>query len=252
MSGTDLTLLNGGATADDEVLRQLYAYPVPTDRCWVRGNYITSLDGSATVDGTSGGLGGDNDRLMFNLMRELADVVVVGAGTVRSENYSGVQLSAAQRQRRSERDQSEVPPIAIITASGRIDHDAHVFTRTDVPPLVFTSAEAAPRLQSALGGVADVAAASGVDRASVDEAAVLRLLAARGLVRVLCEGGPTLMGAFLDNDLIDDLCLTIAPAVVGGDAGRVARGRTGRLGRMRRAHLLSDEADYLYARYVRR
>ncbi|MGK2881317.1 MAG: pyrimidine reductase family protein [Mycobacterium sp.] len=250
--GPELTLLTGGGAVDDDRLTQLYAHPAPASGCWVRANYITSLDGGATLDGTSGGLGSEGDRAVFNLMRELADVVVVGAGTVRSENYSGVQLNARQRQQRAERSQSEVPPVAVVTASGRIEHDAHLFTRTDVRPVVFTSADACTRVSGQLGACAEVVAASSGDHSSVDEARVLSILADRGLSRVLCEGGPTLLGAFLGKDLIDDLCLTLAPAVVGGLAGRVAKGTAGRLARMRRVHLLGDDADYLYARYVRR
>lgn len=251
-SGTELTLLGAGGPVDDDRLAELYAHPAPASGCWVRANYITSLDGGATVDGTSGGLGSAGDRVVFDLMRELTDVVVVGAGTVRSENYSGVQLSARQRQQRAQRGQSEVPPIAIVTASGRIEHDAHIFTRTAVPPLILTSADAFAGVRSQLGSLGDVVAASGSDRSSVDEAQVLQILAARGLVRVLCEGGPTLVGGFIGRDLIDELCLTLAPALVGGEARRVVGGTSSALTKMRRAHLLADEADYVYARYVRR
>ena len=77
---------------------------------------ITSLDGGATDDGKSGGLGGPGDRAVFRLMRELADVILVGAGTVRIENYSGAQLGAAAAPGRQARGQAEVPPIAIVTA----------------------------------------------------------------------------------------------------------------------------------------
>ncbi len=76
-------------------LYELYAYPADAAACWVRGNVITSLDGGATTDGTSGGLGGTGDRALFNVLRELADVVVVGAGTARAENYSGAQMTVA-------------------------------------------------------------------------------------------------------------------------------------------------------------
>ena len=65
----------------------------------MRANFITSLDGGATADGKSGGLAGPGDRALFRLMRELADVIVVGAGTVRVENYAGAQLSARRSAR---------------------------------------------------------------------------------------------------------------------------------------------------------
>ena len=79
---------------------------------------IASLDGGATDEGKAGGLAGPGDRAVFALMRQLADVILVGAGTVRIENYSGAQFSPAQRQARQRRGQAEVPPIAVVTNSG--------------------------------------------------------------------------------------------------------------------------------------
>lgn len=251
--GTQLTLLCSTGDVDDSALSELYAHPADpgSSGCWVRANFIASVDGGATVDGKSGALGSDGDRLVFDLMRESTDVVVVGAGTVRAENYCGVQLSAHQRQLRVERGQSEVPPIAVVTASGRLEHDAHLFTRTDAAPLIVTSADAFDRVRAEFEGLADVVAASGSDDRTVDEARILSVFAERGLVRVLCEGGPSLFGAFIDRDLVDELCLTVAPVLVGGHARRVAGGDGSGLTRMRRAHLLADDAGYLYARYVR-
>ena len=106
---------------------------------------IASLDGGATDDGKAGGLAGPGDRALFALMRQRADVILVGAGTVRIENYSGAQFSPAQRQARQRRGQAEVPPIAVVTNSGEFDHDAKLFTRTEVPPLILTSTEAVAR-----------------------------------------------------------------------------------------------------------
>ena len=111
----------------------------------MRANFITSVDGGATADGKSGALAGPGDRFIFNLLRELADVIVVGAGTVRIEGYSGAHLPVAQRQQRQARGQSEVPQLAIVTKSGRLDRDMGVFTRTEVPPLVLTCTAAVRR-----------------------------------------------------------------------------------------------------------
>ena len=72
-------------------------------------------------------------------MRHLADVILVGAATVRIENYSGAQLPVTARQARQRRGQAEVPPIAVITRSGDLDPSALLFTRTEVPPLILTS-----------------------------------------------------------------------------------------------------------------
>ncbi|WP_175611158.1 dihydrofolate reductase family protein, partial [Mycobacterium sp. SP-6446] len=111
-----LTLLGSARELDDGELPQLYAYP-DRDGTWVRANFITSLDGGATADGKTGTMAGPGDRFIFHLLRELADVIVVGAGTVRIEGYSGAHLGAVQRQRRQARAQSEVPQLAIVTKS---------------------------------------------------------------------------------------------------------------------------------------
>lgn len=250
-AGTELTLLDTGKQVDDARLTELYSYPDHPQRCWVRSNFIGSLDGGATADGKSGGLAGPGDKALFQTMRELADVIVVGAGTVRIENYGGAQLSAAARQARSTRGQSEVPPIAIVTQSGRLDHGMKVFTKTEVPPLVLTCTAAAAPTRDRLGARAEVLDCSAGDPDVVDVATVLATLASRGLARVLTEGGPTLHSTFIEADLLDELCLSVAPVLVGGQARRIATGTGQVLTPMRRTHLLADEAGYLYTRYVR-
>ncbi|MCW2730013.1 MAG: pyrimidine reductase, riboflavin biosynthesis, partial [Mycobacterium sp.] len=125
-------------TDDDERLAAFYSYPEHLNRCWVRANMIASLDGGATDDGKAGGLAGPGDRALFSRMRQEADVVLVGASTVRIENYSGAQMSLAQRQERQRRGQAELPPIAVVTHSADFEHDAKIFTRTEVPPMIMT------------------------------------------------------------------------------------------------------------------
>lgn len=250
-AGIQLTLLGSADIVDEARLPELYKYPDDLANCWVRANFISTLDGSASVDGKSGGLGGPGDRALFRLMRELADVIVVGAGTVRAENYSGAQLSVAQRQDRQARGQAEVPPIAIVTQSGHLDRDSLVFTQTEVAPLVLTCTAAAADTKDRLHGLAEVVDCSGADPAGVDTATMLTVLAARGLLRVLTEGGPSLLGTFVENDLLDELCLTLAPTVVAGQGGRIAKATGAIATSLRRAHLLADDSGYLYSRYVR-
>jgi riboflavin biosynthesis pyrimidine reductase len=247
----DFALLASGRTIDEADLPDLYGYPEHADGVWVRANFITSVDGGATADGTSGGLGGPGDKMIFNVLRELADVIVVGAGTVRMEGYSGARPPVAQRMHRQARGQSEVPPLAIVTRSGRLDRDMPVFTRTEVPPLICTCTAACDETRQLLAGAAEVLDCSGDDPADVDETALLATLRGRGLRRILTEGGPTLLGSFIQRDLLDDLCLTIAPFVVGGLARRIATGPGQVQTPMRRAHVLTDDAGFLYARYVK-
>ncbi len=245
-----LRLLGSVRELDDGELPGLYDYPQRTGM-WVRANFISSVDGGATAGGSSGAMGGPGDRLIFNLLRELADVIVVGAGTVRIEGYSGAHLSVAQRQRRQARGQSEVPQLAVVTKSGRLGRDMAVFTRTEVPPLVLTCTAAADEARHRLTDLCEVVGCSGTDPGMVDEAVMLAALGARRLRRILTEGGPTLLNSLIERDLLDELCLTIAPYVVGGLARRIAAGTGQLLTPMRCAHVLTDEAGYLYTRYVR-
>ena len=248
--GLRLSLLGGGA-ADDDTLFRLYSYPDALTRPLVRGNAIASLDGGATTGGTSGGLGGPGDRRLFALQRELADVIVVGAGTARAEGYGGVRLTAPQRQSRQRRGQSEVPPIALVTRSGVLERDLPVLTGSEVTPLILTCTAAAGDVRLRLGSAVEVLDCSGADPGAVDLAVALQRLADRGLPRVLTEGGPSLLGAFVAQRLLDELCLTTAPVLVGGTAVRIAADASDVLSRMRRAHVLADDGGYLYSRYTR-
>ncbi|MGB3331598.1 MAG: pyrimidine reductase family protein [Mycobacterium sp.] len=246
------TLLGSTAPVDDAELGRLYAYPETDEpRVWVRANFIGSIDGGATVAGTSGGLAGPGDRSVFMLLRALADVVMVGAGTVRVENYGGARLSVAQRQDRRDRGQSEVPRLAIVTQSGQLDRDMRVFNDTELAPLVLTCSAVADDTRRRLAGHAEVLDCSGDDPGRVDETVLLAALAQREQYRVLTEGGPTLLGSLIEHELLDDLCLTMAPYLVGGLARRIATGPGELTTPMRCAHLLADESGYLYGRYVK-
>src|SRR6516165_8299424 len=183
---TPPTLLGSLREFDDGDLPRLYDYP-ERDGTWLRANFIASADGGATADGSSGAMGGPGDRQIFNLLRELADVIVVGAGTVRIENYSGAHLGVAERQGRQAREQSEVPRLAIVTKSGRLDRDMAVFTRTELPPLVLTCTAAADETRRLLADLCEVVDCSGGDPGKVDEAVLLEALGARGMRRILTE-----------------------------------------------------------------
>jgi riboflavin biosynthesis pyrimidine reductase len=250
-AGIQLTVLGPTESVEDGRLADFYAYPDDLRSCWVRGNMIASLDGGATDEGKAGGLAGTGDRTVFSLMRHGADVILVGAATVRIENYSGAQLPVAARQARQRRGQAEVPPIAVVTRSGDLDPSALLFSRTEVPPLILTSARTVEDTRRRLAAVAEVIDASGTDPNSADPAVVLEVLAERGLFRVLTEGGPLFLGSLIENGLMDELCLTVAPILVGGASKRIVTGLGHVHTKMRRAHLLADDDGYLYTRYVR-
>ena len=188
--------LDGDPTAahplDDAALRNLYAYPDNLTRPWLRINFVSSLDGAAAVEGRSGALGSPADKKVFGLLRELADVILVGAGTVRAENYGGARTSEALRSRREAAGLSPIPPVVVVTASCDLHPDLRLFTDTTIPPVVFTSArapEAARRAVEAAG--ADVRV---VAQEEIDGPSLLTAVAEAGWRRVLCEGGPNLFG----------------------------------------------------------
>lgn len=199
----------------DAHLSGLYAYPEGLAAPFVRVNFVSSADGAVSVDGRSSELGSPADRRVFGLLRELADVVLVGAGTVRAEDYRGA--------RRPTRGRDHPPPIAVVTGSADLDPAGRLFRDTAVPPIVLTHASAPRERRERL------AAAGGdvVVLAQLTADAVLAELAARGLYRVLCEGGPSLFGDLVAADAVDELCLTLAPLLAGGRAGRIARGPAG-------------------------
>jgi riboflavin biosynthesis pyrimidine reductase len=250
-AATRFTLLGGVREVAVPELAQLYEYPGALSRCFVRANMIASLDGAAAVDGRAGGLAGPGDRALFKVMREVADVVLVGAGTVRAENYSGAQLSVAARQRRGGRGQREVPPIAVVTASGALEPDGRLFMRTETPPLIFTTTASFLATRDRLHGRAEVVDGSSADPITVDPAVVLAELGQRGLHRVLCEGGPTLLGQIIAADLLDQLALTLAPRLAAGSAMRIAVAGSAATTRLRASHILTDEDGYLYQLYSR-
>ena len=200
---------------DDAALAAHYAWPEARAVPYVRVNFVASLDGAVSVDGRSGGLGNAADKTVFHLLRELAEVVLVGAGTVRTEKYNGVQ--------RNTRGRDTPPPVAVVTGTADLDPASRLFTDTVVPPLILTLESAPAGRRAALadaGGEVVV-----LPRLTPD--LLLAELGRRGLDRVLCEGGPSLLGALQAADAVDELCLTVAPLLVGGESGRIAHGPAG-------------------------
>lgn len=208
---------------DRAALTGLYAYPAHPARPFVRVNFVASADGAVAdaARGRSGGLAAPGDRPLFGVLRELADVVVAGAGTVRVEEYRGVRTSPERRARRRARGQAEVPPVAVVTTTASVEPDAALVSDTAVPPMLLTTAGAAPRARARLGDAAEVVV---VGEQDVTPAAVLAALAERGLTRVLCEGGPGLFGSFAAAGLVDELCLSLAPQLAGAGPGRILDG----------------------------
>jgi 5-amino-6-(5-phosphoribosylamino)uracil reductase len=186
-------------------------------RPWVIVNFISSADGGTALGGKSSGLGDDDDKALFQAMRAVADVILVGSGTVEAENYRPVTLDEERRERRLAAGLTEVPVLAIVSGRLGFDPEARVFSDPEHRPMVITGPEAEPAKLALLGDSADM-----VFLDDVTPAAILDRLAAARVV--LCEGGPMLVGQFVAEHLVDELNLTIAPTMIAGRSARVAHG----------------------------
>lgn len=216
-------------------------------RPWVYVNMISSLDGAIEIDGVSGALGGPADKRVFSAIRASADIILVGAGTVLAENYRRPQTHDDLQKQRVTRGQTRLPRIAIVSGSLTIPEDHRVFDE-QAPPIVITHERSDAGRRSALQSVADVIIA-GTD--TVDLVAALETLGRNGAKNVLLEGGPTLNGAMFEADLIDEVCLSVAPCVVGGTGARMLAGsHSAALQKMQLARVLHQDG-YLFVRYLR-
>jgi riboflavin biosynthesis pyrimidine reductase len=208
------------AQATVGALAELYAYPPASDTAgtWVRANMVSSVDGASTLNGRSGGMSGAADKLVFSVLRSLADVILVGAGTARAEKYRPVRPTEVSAQLREGR--TPTPPIAVVTT--KLDLDLTSPLLAGAPPdartIVLTTEQCPDERRSAAAASADVAVA-GADR--VTPATMIDALAARGHRRILIEGGPHLLGQIVAAGLLSELCVTFSPVLEGGRAGRI-------------------------------
>jgi riboflavin biosynthesis pyrimidine reductase len=231
-----------GGDLDLPGLAEAYAYP---GERWLRVNFVSSADGSASVDGLSGGLSSAGDKKVFGVLRVLTDVILVGSGTARAEDYKPARARPSLAALRAGRPVAA--PIAVVT--GRLDLDlaAPLFTEAapDARTIVVTSAASDDKLRAETAKVADVIVAG---EQTVDLAAAVRELAARGLGRVLCEGGPHLFGDLAAAGLVDELCLSLSPTLAGPGAARIIAGPASAGRPMTLRQVLADD-DFLFLRY---
>lgn len=230
---------------DDDGLRSLYAYPA--DRPWLRANMVTSVDGAATVDGRSEGLSAPADKRVFGLLRGLCDAVLVGAGTASAEGYRALRAKPAYAGLRAALGQPPAPVLVLVSRRLSVDPSSGLFTGGAQRTIVVTCAAADPVARARIEEVADVVVAG---EETVDLPDAVGALTDRGLSRVLCEGGPSLLADVVAAGLLDELCLTVSPVLVGGDAGRVISGPATGPTPMRLASALGEQ-DALLLRYVR-
>lgn len=235
--------LPAAEVGDDDLLEAFAATPAR----WLRVNFVSSVDGAATAGGLSGGLSGAADKRVFELLRRLSDVVLVGAGTVRAEGYGPMLVSDESAAWRTERGRPAHPVFAIVSGALALDPGSPIFTEAPVRPIVVTTERSTAEQRARFEPVADVVVAG---ERTVDAVAMVSALADRGLGRVLNEGGPSLFGALLAADRVDELCLTVSPLLVAGDSGRIARGPLDAARDLSLAQVLHSEGALLL-RYLR-
>lgn len=189
-----------------------------SDRPWIMGNFVTTVDGAAVVDGGSTAINDADDREMFGAMRAVPDFVLVGAGTVRSENYGPLALDDRRRRARVDAGLDETPHLVVVTRSLDLDPSDRVFEDPAHRVMILTDESAPADRFAALSEVADVIRLSSTE--PHDLVYYLRLAKV-----VLCEGGPSLMGQLIASGLVDEMALTLAPMLAGGESPRMAHGQ---------------------------
>ncbi len=190
---------------------------------WVDGggfrlNMIASVDGAASANGYSRGLQTAGDNRIFAALRDLADVVLAGSGTTQAEGYGPADLDDARLARREAYGLRSELPVGVISRSLRLDLSAPLFQRREHRPFVITCGRPVP---AEVAAVAEVLVCGEQD---IDYDLLRAELAARGLTRVLCEGGPTILGAMLGAGAVDELCLSVSPFLMGPGAPRIVDG----------------------------
>jgi riboflavin-specific deaminase-like protein len=234
-----------GTTTVDEQLDSYRPWEHPhEERPLVAVNFAATVDGRATIHGVSGPIGSAADTAMLAGLRTRFDAVMIGAGTMRAERYGRL---AAKRETRDRRERLGLSPDPLmVIVSGRLDlpWDAPLFTAGGGRVLILTASEAEPP---------ETATSLQIVRHEgfVHLAEALRHLRRKHGVRaLLCEGGPGLHGELEGGGMVDDLFLTIAPKLAGGEAPRIVEGELPAVAELELAWLLEEESE-LFARYRR-
>jgi riboflavin-specific deaminase-like protein len=212
------------------------------DRPYVVTNFAITLDGKATLGGRSGRIGSDTDTAMLVGLRTKVDAVMIGGGTMRAERYGRVLADSEKRSRRERHGLAHDPLMVIV--SGRLDlpWDAPLFTGGGGRVLILTSSDAQPpRTRTTIRVVRH--------QGRVDLAVALRhLRLERGVRAVLCEGGPRLHAQLIDAGLVDELFVTHAPKLAGGEGPGLTVGLPELERPLKLAWLLEEDGE-LFGRY---
>ena len=215
LPGADSVIL--GAPLDDASLAALYtAQPRPGP--WVRANFATSLDGAITgPDGKSGSINSAADHVVFELLRALSDVVVVGAGTLRSEGYTPLTVQDRWRTTRSELGVASALPLVCVSNSGQVPPRLRAAPRGTVLLATHTGSPGFAEAREVLGEQQVLVCGE----EAVDDRRLVAVLGERGWSRILTEGGPHLASSMIAAGVLDEVCLSLTPLVVGASGPRI-------------------------------
>ena len=231
-------------TVEEQVGGLEYADAAGSDRPYVITNFALTLDGHVTIGGRSGKIGSDSDTAMLVGLRTRVDAVMIGAGTMRAERYGRVIGDPAKRERR-EREGRTADPLMVIV-SGRLDlpWDAPLFTEGFGEIVIFTDSDAEPPVT-----VTPVHVERQENEVNLVEA-LAQLRNDRGVRSVLCEGGPRLHAQLIDAGLVDELFVTHAPKLAGGNGPGIVVDLSEAERGLEVAWLLYEDATgELFARY---
>lgn len=232
----------GPTTIPDQIHDMDLISCAPADRPYLVTNFAVTLDGRATLHGRSGAIGSDTDTELLVCLRTRVDAVMIGAGTMRAERYGRPVADPGKRGRRERRGLSQDPLLVIV--SGRLDipWDASVFSDRGARVLIFTTSDTqAPET------VAEVRLVRHDGKVDLPTA-LAYLRSERGVRALLCEGGPRLHAQLIDQGLVDELFVTHAPKLAGGDGPTLAVGLS-ELERPLEVIWLLDQDGEVYARY---
>jgi riboflavin-specific deaminase-like protein len=204
-----------GVVDSAELLRDLgLGARAHDDRPWLVTNFATTADGRATIDGRSGPIGDEGDLELFRRLRTQVDALLIGTRTLEIERYGPTVRRPELREARTAIGLAPEPLTVLVSRSGRLPLEIPLFEQADAPIVVFTTPDAPEPACAAAPVVVRL------DPAALTLTTVVRRLRAdHGVRSLLCEGGPTLMGALLREGLVDELFLTLAPQLAGGGTG---------------------------------
>jgi riboflavin-specific deaminase-like protein len=233
----------GVTTITDEVAAYDFISPAHADRPYTVTNFALTVDGRATISGRSGPIGTDTDTAMLVGLRKRVDALMIGAGTMRAERYGRIFSSAETRGKRERQGLPADPLMVIVSARLDLPWDAPLFTDGGGRVLIFTASDADPpetatpvRVVRHEGGVVDL------------PEAMRYLRQERGVRGLLSEGGPHLHGQLIAADLVDELFITTAPKLAGGDGPGLAEAVPEAVRELELVSLLADGGE-LFHRY---